>query len=266
MEKILLNYRSYIEAKEKVYFWICVVSAVLLYLILLVTIIGITYFLLLGLCIWILQGLFIGHLKANAVKLSEKQYPEAYQIAADACANLEYMKMPDIYVIQEGGMLNAMATKFCGKNFVVIYSDVLEVAYNEGLDALRFIMAHELAHHKRNHLLKHAWLMPALFIPFLGAAYSRACEYSCDSIATFIQPNNAINGLLILLAGTKLYKKLNVTDYLKTAQQEIGFWSWFAEITASHPHLCKRILKVKILSESLIDGGFKRADYNLSMV
>lgn len=187
-------------------------------------------------------------------------------MAADACAALEYMKMPEIYVLQQGGMLNALATKFLGKNFVVIYSDVLEVAYSEGEDALRFIISHEIAHHKRNHLVKHFWLMPAQFIPFLGPAYSRACEYSCDYIATFVQPNNAINGLLILVAGKKLYKRMAVSEFLKTTQLESGFWTWFAEITASHPHLCKRVVRVKALSESLMGNSVRKVDNVVDVV
>ena len=266
MRPFLNSYRNFIETKENVYFWLSIIGASFIFLILLVSIIGIIYFIFFALFIWISQSLFIGNLKANAIKLTHEQFPEAYEMAVDACSKLEYMKLPDIYVLQSGGMLNALATKFCGRNFVVIYSDVLEAAYNDGADALRFIIAHELAHHKRNHLIKHFFAILAVFIPFLLPAYSRACEYTCDNIATFIQPKNALNGLLILLAGKKLYKNLNVNDFIKQSQAENGFCTWFAEIFNSHPHLYKRIIKVRNLSEYLItspetsnSGAFSRA-------
>lgn len=78
MEKILLDYRNYITTKEKVYFWLSVVFAVLMYMILMISVIGIAYFISFGILLWIMQGAFIGHIKANAVKLSDKQFPEAY--------------------------------------------------------------------------------------------------------------------------------------------------------------------------------------------
>lgn len=255
MSEILSSYKDFIETKEKVYFWICAICSFLILLLLIVSVVGITYLIAFSCVMWIMQGLFIGNLKANAIKLSKNQYPEAYEMALEACAKLEYMKTPEIYVLQSGGMLNALATKFCGRNFVVIYSEVLEAAYNEGADALKFIIAHELAHHKRNHLLKHTFLLPSFLIPFLAYAYSRACEYSCDKIATYIQPKNAEDGLLILLAGAKLYKKINLVDYIKTSQNESGFCTWFAEIFNSHPHLYKRIIKVKNLSNSLVNNS-----------
>lgn len=254
MREFLGNYKDFIETKEKVYFWTSVVFSFFILLILIASVIGITYLISFACFMWIMQAIFIGNLKANSIKLSKSQYPQAYEMAVEASTKLGYMKLPDIYVLQSGGMLNAFATRFCGKNFIVIYSDILEAAYNKGEDALKFIIAHEIAHHKRNHLLKHFLILPSCLVPFLAPAYSRACEYTCDNIATFIQPVNAIDGLLILLAGKDLYKKLSLNDYLKSSNEDSGFCTWFAEIFNSHPHLYKRIIKIISLSNSLYNN------------
>jgi len=82
-----------------------------------------------------------------------------------------------MYVLQGDGVLNAFATRFARKNFVVIYSDIFEMAYQEEKDAVSFIIGHELGHLKRRHVSN--WrlflTLPARFIPLLYKAYSRAC-------------------------------------------------------------------------------------------
>ena len=54
----------------------------------------------------------------------------------------------------------------------------------------------------------------------------------------------AEKGLLILAAGKDLYKKVNVTELIKTSNNENDFAPWFAEKVASHPHLTKRIAEI----------------------
>ena len=62
-------------------------------------------------------------------------------------------------------------------------------------------------------------------------------KITCDRISAYFNPDGAINGLLLLAAGKNLYSKVNVQEYIAQAKLENGFWSWFAEILATHPHL-----------------------------
>ena len=234
--------------KEHIYFWICLVLSILIYLSMIITIAPIIYLIIFGLYIFISHGLMIGHIKGNAVKVSNSQFPEVYKAAENLSYKIGLESIPDIYVLQSGGMINAFATRFAQRNFAVIYSDVLEIAYNQGESALNFIIGHEFAHLKRKHIQKRLWLLPACFIPFLGTAYSRACEYTCDRISAYFNPDGAINGLLLLAAGKNLYSKVNVQEYIAQAKLENGFWSWFAEILATHPHLYKRLQEIGQLS------------------
>lgn len=192
------------------------------------------------------HGLLIGHLKGNAIKVTSAQFPEVYSIAQDLSTKMGLKKAPEIYVLQAGGCLNAFATRFAGRDFAVIYSDVLELAYKQGESALEFIICHEFAHLKNKHIQKKLWLLPASFIPFLGSAYSRACEYTCDRFGAYFQPEGAIKGLLVLAAGKELYTLVNIQEYIKQAEHDSGFWSWLAEIFATHPHLYKRLHKVSL--------------------
>lgn len=185
----------------------------------------------------------IGFLRGNAIKVSEQQFPEVFEIFKNECEKLGLAKLPTLWLLQGGGLLNAFATRFKGHNHVVLYSDVLAAAYDEGIPAVKFILGHELGHIKRNHVSfgKSLLILPARLVPFLGWAYSRSCEYTCDSIGYTLAPEGAEKGILILAAGRELYKKVDVREMIASAHKEKGFALWFAGICSTHPHIVKRI-------------------------
>lgn len=186
---------------------------------------------------------FIGYIEGNAIKISKKQFSDVFDILQNHSQALGLKKTPDMYVLQGNGVLNAFATRFSRKNFVVLYSDIFEMAYLDGKDAVSFIIGHELGHIKRSHVgfIKSMLIFPASFIPFLNSAYSRACEYTCDNFGYNLSPKGATSGLLILAAGKKLYKKVDLSNLIYNAKYNQRFASWFAEIFFSHPHLVKRL-------------------------
>ncbi|HEX2998926.1 MAG TPA: M48 family metalloprotease, partial [Armatimonadota bacterium] len=80
--------------------------------------------------------------------------------------------------------------------------------------------------------------------PFLGSAYSRACEYTCDSIGAHLVPRGAVDGLLVLAAGKRLYDKVNVNQFAGQTVSERGFFVWLAEVFSTHPPLAARVRAV----------------------
>ena len=233
-----------VHPKEKLYFGVCLVVSLLIYLLLIVSIIGIVYIVFGVMIAVIAHGLFVGGLRGNGVRVSERQFPEVHRLAQEIAGEMAVNPVPAIYVVQAGGLLNAFATRFLGRNFVVVYSDVLELAYEHGESALAFIVAHELAHIKRRHLTWRWALYPAMLVPFLGSAYSRACEYTCDRFGAHHQPAGAVPGLLVLAAGKRLYRQVGSVDFSNQADTEGGFWVSFAEILSTHPNLPKRVRAV----------------------
>jgi Zn-dependent protease with chaperone function len=187
------------------------------------------------------HGLALGRIRGNAVRVSERQFPQLHRLAVAHSKRLGLKQVPSVYVMESGGLLNAFATRFLGRDFVIMYSDVLELALEQGEAAVGFIMGHELAHVWRGHL-KHRWLTtPGKLFPYLGAAYSRACEYTCDRLGAYCQPDGAITGLLVLAAGKQLHPHVDVKEYAAQAVSEQGFWVRRAELMSSHPLLPKRI-------------------------
>lgn len=187
------------------------------------------------------HGLALGRVRGNAVRVSEKQFPHLHRLAAAHARKLGLKQVPTVYVMESGGLLNAFATRFLGRDFIIVHSDVLELALAQGEAAVSFIMGHELAHLWRGHL-KYRWLtLPGRFMPYLGAAYSRACEYTCDRIGAFCQPEGAISGLLALAAGKQLHAHVDVREFAAQAVSDQGFWIRRAELMSSHPLLPKRV-------------------------
>lgn len=239
-----INLENLVVNKEKVYFICMLLVSLLIYFLLFISIIGAIYVLFFALFFFIMQGFAIGNLKQNSVKITEEQFSDIYEKIKNYSAKLGLDLIPDIYLTQSGGLLNAFATRFLCKDIVVIYSDVLELAYESGENAVNFIIAHELAHVKRKHLSKIKYIACAQMIPFLNTAYSRACEVTCDRIAAVLIEKMPLDGLLVLCAGKKLYKKVDTDVFLKNSKLEKDFWSWVAEITSTHPNLATRIKNI----------------------
>jgi Zn-dependent protease with chaperone function len=130
-----------VSPKEKAYLAIAVIVSAFFYTGMLFSLIGIFYVLGAGLVLAIVQGIAVGQLRGNSVRVSERQFPGVLKIAADVCPRLGIPAIPPIYVMQSGGVLNAFATRFFGRNYVCIYSEVLELAYEQGEEAVAFILA-----------------------------------------------------------------------------------------------------------------------------
>jgi Zn-dependent protease with chaperone function len=220
------------------------------------------YALLLPLLGWFAHGVALGRVRGNGIRVSDKQFPQLYRLAVAHSRRLELKEVPAMYVLQSGGMLNAFATRFSGRDFVIINSDVLDLALDQGEAAVGFIVGHELAHLWRGHLRRRWLTTPARFLPYLGSAYSRACEYTCDRVGAACQPDGAISGLLALAAGKQLHPHVDVREFAAQAEKDKNFWTKRAELMSSHPLLTKRVaallsagIAVPVRSQWLVAGS-----------
>lgn len=245
-----------VEPKENIYFAICLVFSLLIYTgIILGAMAGMEfgqgvfvglfgfYALLIIVILHVFRGVLVGLIRGNAIKLGPHQFPEIHQVVMSQSQALGLSRVPDVYLLQQGGSLNAFATRFMGSDYVVLFSDLMEAAYEQNQETVDFVIAHELGHMKRNHILKRIIVLPAMMMPFLGNAYSRACEYTCDSIGASISPTGARSGLLVLAAGKRLYRQVDAHYFMEQRYTEAGFWTWFAEKLSTHPHLTKRLAR-----------------------
>lgn len=187
----------------------------------------------------------IAHLKGNAVRLTPEQFPDLYQ-RLEHCARRLNMDVPEAYLLHGNGIFNAFATRFLGRNFVVLLSDMVD-AMEDRPGAINFYMGHELGHIRRKHLIYGPLLAPALVLPLLGAAYSRAREYSSDlhGLACCEHVEDATCGLAALAAGHRRWSSINLDSYVAQARESGGFWMSFHELTGDYPYLVKRLKNIQ---------------------
>jgi len=192
-----------------------------------------------------IQSTLIAHIKGNGVELSETQFPDLHAQFTACCDRLKMKTRPQAYILNGNGGLNAFATKFLGMQYVVLMSDVVD-AMNKHVDGVRFYIGHELGHLRMKHLNGHLLRWPVLWLPLLGAAYSRARESTCDrhGLACSGSPEGAARALAALSAGAERWKQIDVKVYLSQANRSSGFWMSFHELTAGYPWLTKRAARV----------------------
>ncbi len=249
--------RNLVHDNESTFYAVSLILSILTYLVLILSVVGIFYIAIGFIIAFFMRGLYIANYRNNGVKLSQHQFPDINERVVDMCRKMDIQQIPDVFIIEQEGALNAFASRFFGRNFVVLYSDIFELV-DRSREELDFVIAHELAHIQRNHMTKDMLLFPALWVPFLGKAYSRACEYTCDRIAAaqIGNPNAAVNALTILAVGKELYKQVNVSDFLYQHDQETGFFVWFSHMLSTHPPLPERIKEVdRFFGQHAVNSG-----------
>ncbi len=189
------------------------------------------------------QGFFIGLIKGSSVKINEHQYPEIFKIVKEQANEMKLEEIPDVYISY--GHFNAFVTKLARRKYLVLYSEVIEMASKGDFEVIKFVVGHELGHLKRRHLSKDTWLTPSLLIPFLKQAHSRGCEYTCDRIGYHFSKQGSIEGIIILSTGKEIYTKIDAKQYIKDSESDDSFWVWFSEKFLSHPHTFKRLSAIK---------------------
>ena len=186
----------------------------------------------------------IGYLKGDGVAVSERQFPEVYALYKAMGAELGLKKLPTLFLIQQGGALNAFAVRFSGNNYIAVYSDVFSLISSD-METVKFILGHELGHVRRNHMSKRFWTCLSSIVPFLTPAYSRSCEYTCDNIGHHFAKENPLNGLVLLAAGKDLYQRVDVAAYVADAKANNTDAVKFTGLFIGHPYLPNRIRNLR---------------------
>lgn len=203
-------------------------------------------YLLLGFLFYLFaQSALISWLRGNGVLLSMHQLPDLRAKFEACCDKLGIDERPEAYVLQGGGVLNAFATRFLGRHYVVLLSDIVD-AMDANPDGVDFYFGHELGHVRMRHLTGRLLRAPVLWLPLLGAAYSRAKETTCDrhGRACCDSPESAARALVALAAGAQRWKQIDLPAYAEQAVLGKGFWMSFHELIGGYPWLTKRVARV----------------------
>ena len=197
-------------------------------------------------------GRLYGNLRANAIRITARQFPEVYAMWEGLAQDLGIKEVPDLYTINGNGLLNAYASCVPGfRNFSAVYSDILETCVrNEDWDSLKFILGHEAGHIRLHHVKW--WYLVSTFIfrlPYIdyvvGKPMSRDREYGCDKVGYALTQDYDCKGLLLLTAGKHLYNNLDLAGHIEETVEQGGLWSTVVNFTASHPILAWRVNAIR---------------------
>lgn len=246
----MLDEKSLVHKNEKVLFIASIILSIIAIIFLFVTLIGISIFFGLALVTLVSHAVSMAYIRLNGIQLSTNQFGDLYNRVLALSKRFGIDEIPEVYIVESGGVLNAFASRvfgLFGKNMVVLYSDIVELVKEGCEDELEFIIAHELAHVKRNHVVKRLLTFLAMWIPFLGETYSRACEFTADrmAVACTEKPEKAIRALTVLAAGKYLFWDVNKDEYLNQYNAKKGFFVSLTELLSTHPAIPRRIFEIE---------------------
>jgi Zn-dependent protease with chaperone function len=207
--------------------------------------------------------------KANAVRVSEKQYPWIYERTLRVCEIMDLKEIPEVYVSQTP-LVNAGAVGMSNP-FIVLNSSMLEVLDRDEVEA---VVAHEVGHILSGHVLYRTLLLLimrlAMFrypiaglalLPILWALleWYRKSELSCDRAALLaVQDKEVVMSSLMKLAGGTRGETLDLDEFIAQSEEyrEGGdlldsVYKVLNVIGATHPFSVVRVAELR----DWIDSG-----------
>ena len=207
--------------------------------------------------------------KANAVRVTENQYPDVHARLVRVCEVLDVDEIPELFVSQKP-VVNAGAIGM-GKPFIVLNSSLLELL---GDDEVEAVIGHEVGHILSGHVLYRTLLIILLSLtvfryPLAGLAvrpvlfalleWYRKSELSSDRAGLLaVQSRDASMRALMHMAGGMRGETLNLEEFVEQAEEyrEGGelldsVYKVLNVLGLTHPFAVVRVAELK----DWIDGG-----------
>ena len=221
--------------------------------------------------------------KANAVRVSEVQYPWVHERLLRVCEILDLEEIPELYVSQTP-VVNAGAVGL-GDPFIVLNSSMLEVLNRDETEA---VIAHEVGHILSGHVLYRTLLLLLMKLtvfrfPLAGIAvlpillalleWYRKSELSCDRAALLgMQDPEIVMSSLMKLAGGTRGEPLDLDAFIEQSDEyrEGGdlldsVYKVLNAIGATHPFAVVRVAELRDwidtgTYERIMAGDYQRRD------
>ena len=211
--------------------------------------------------------------KANAVRVSERQYPWVHERLLRVCDTFDIDEPPELYISQTP-LVNAGAVGL-DKPFIVLNSSTIEILDRDQVEAL---IAHEVGHIMSGHAVYRTMLFILLRFaltryPLAGVAarpilyalleWSRKAELSCDRAGLLAtQDPSIMMGALMRIAGGSRGEDLDLDEFIAQSDEYrgdddtiAGIYKVLAALGATHPFA---VVRVAELREWIDSGGYQR--------
>lgn len=198
------------------------------------------------------QFALAAHVRGKGTELSEARFPDLYAQFIACCRRLQLETPPKAYLLNGHGGLDAFTATLPGARFVVLKPGVV-AAMGKHVDRVRFYLGHELGRLRMPHLGVALLRWPAMWLPLLGAAYSRARETTRDrhGLACSGSAEGAARALAALSAGPLRRKNLDGSTPGSQAAHASRFWVSFHELTDGSSRLSRRVARLTKTEASL---------------
>jgi len=203
-----------------------------------------------GVVIWlaIMIGKFLtrAYIFGHYVLIGPQQFPHLYQMVAEGAAAAQLPEAPKAFVYNSGGLINAFALRLIGARYIWLTSALIDA----DTDAqVRFVIGHEIGHHAAGHLdwKRNLLKMPGWIVPFLGPAYSRGRELTCDRIGAYLAQDldAARSGLQVLACGSiRLNAEMNPAAFEAQESMVPPIAGFLVNIFSYYPRLSRRVEEV----------------------
>ncbi|WP_150240486.1 M48 family metallopeptidase [Nocardiopsis quinghaiensis] len=196
---------------------------------------------------WKARGLSYARRRAESVKISPTQFPEVYRTVVSLAAGMGLSRTPEVYVRVGGRYREADAAGHGLRRYLVL-SDELFGPDGRIRDprALAFLVAHQLGHVAAGHtgFWRRTAALGADLVPGLGAALSRAMEYTADNHAYAHVPEGA-HAARITAGGGHLYTRVNMGEMADRARTDRGFSLLLYHLLARRPGNTRRMAALR---------------------
>lgn len=203
-----------------------------------------------ALVLWLISLYFKAVIYGDSVKVTAKQYSEIHKLIVEHAQKLNLVNVPQVFIYNGGGLVNAFAVKYLSTKYVILMSDLVDLMLKRNkIDELSMIIGHELGHHAAGHTnpWKNLLLKPATFIPLLGTAYGRACELTADRIGYEVTRNLSAtqNALVSIALGSEsLANDTNIDEFLLQENEIPKLMGFIHKIFSTHPRMTRRVIEI----------------------
>ena len=190
------------------------------------------------------------YLHGNSIQVTDRQYPELHNAVCEACRFLNIRKVPRVYIIHGGGLIELFIVKRFTKSGILVFTSEMFENLLQGGDSRPFMMVvgRQLGHIRAGHF--RYWILTdmvgRLALPFY-LAWSRACDYTADRIGMLVAGGlePARNALVSLTVGRKLARAAHHESLLTQGQElRASPLALLAELLQSEPFIVRRVAEL----------------------
>ncbi|GAB3705740.1 M48 family metallopeptidase [Nocardiopsis oceani] len=196
---------------------------------------------------WAARGLRYARERAESVRISPTQFPEAYRMVVSLSADTGLARNPEAYV--RLGPVSARAD--AAAHGLRTYLALPETLFDEGgrprdPNALAFLITHQIGHIAAGHTgyWRRVATLGAELVPGLGAALSRANEYTADNHAHAHLPEGT-HAVSLFAGGPHLYTRVNIGEMAARARTDRGCSLLLYHLLSRRPSNTRRMAALR---------------------